>query len=116
MQIVSWIPMDAVATTITDLVISQQHLPQLLNVVHTRPVAWRDVFRAVNASLGHQPFPVVPYDEWVQLVEKIAAQGKPQDLERVVSPLYVCKGSHPLTPYLLACDQDTPILAWNSSL
>ena len=79
--------MDAVATIVTDLVATRQHLPKLLNVVHPHPVPWRQVFHFINTSLGQQPFPVVPYDEWMQSVEAVAAQSNPQDLERIVSTL-----------------------------
>lgn len=77
--------MDGVTAAVMDLVKSHRPWPVLVNAVHPHPVQWNEIFNCINRRLGQDPCPVVPYKDWLQAVETIAAQGTPADLERVVS-------------------------------
>lgn len=102
--------MDGVTAAVIDLVKSDCPWPMLVNAVHPYPVQWREVFGCINDQLA-EPLPVVPYKDWLQVVETIAAQGAPADLERVVSrPLVVMNRLN--TCMCIACHQDPTILSW----
>lgn len=79
-------PLDAVASVFTDLVVSNDSLPPLMNLTHPRPIAWRELFGYVNGALK-TPLRVAPYDEWLAAVEAAAATGKPADIADVVCRL-----------------------------
>ncbi|GJE93768.1 hypothetical protein PsYK624_099290, partial [Phanerochaete sordida] len=80
---VSWIPMDAVADIIRDIVLSQEEMPTLVNAVHPRPVAWKQVMGDINACLGDKPLAVVPYSWWLEALERAADGATQEDLERI---------------------------------
>lgn len=75
--------MDAVATAATDFVLSSEHLPALVNVVHPRPSSWRGVMESINSSLGRK-LKLVPFADWLGAVEAIGSRGTSADVERVV--------------------------------
>ena len=85
LQTVSWIPMDAVAEIIRDTVLSQEEMPTLVNAVHPRPVAWKQVMSDINACLHDKPLAVVPYSWWLEALERAADGATQEDLERIVS-------------------------------
>jgi hypothetical protein len=76
--------MDAVATAVAELVLSHRPLPPLLNVVHPRPVPWSDIIAGFQCTLA-KPLRLVSIEEWLHVVENIATENKPEDLQRVVS-------------------------------
>lgn len=82
--VVSWIPADAVAQAVADFVLTPTALPEVVNVVHPRPVPWDDVIQGVNHALAKE-LPVVPFGEWLKAVEKVEVEGRAEDLGRVVS-------------------------------
>lgn len=77
--------MDAVANVVHDLVLAQCDLPPLVNVVHPRPVSWKHVMDAFNASLGSEPLPVVPFTEWLDKLEQVALRADNEDASTTVS-------------------------------
>lgn len=80
---VSWIPMDAVANVVKDIVLSQEELPTLMNAVHPCPVPWRQVMDDINMCLRDRPLSVVPYNRWLEDLERIADSATQEDLERI---------------------------------
>jgi hypothetical protein len=80
---VNWIPVDAVASAILDLVLSTDEAPKLLNVVHPHAVTWRETFDAINSVLG-QNLPFVPYTDWVGQVKARSIDASQQTLETIV--------------------------------
>ena len=80
--------MDAVASTFTDLILSNADLPRLVNLTHPRRVAWRNVFANVNSQLTPH-LPLVHLVEWVKKLEELSEHAGPGDLERVVSRRYL---------------------------
>ncbi|GJE88919.1 acetyl-CoA synthetase-like protein [Phanerochaete sordida] len=80
---VSWIPVDAVSNALVDLIVSDKVLPEVLNVVHPSSVPWSRVFEHIGTQLGQRNLTVLPLSDWVRAVEEIAAEGRPENLERV---------------------------------
>ena len=82
--------MDAVAAAVTELVLSQECLPQLLNVVHPKPVGWHDVMVNISDSVAKfsvGPLQLVSMNSWLQSLEDAAHAGTHEDLERLVGKL-----------------------------
>ena len=95
--------MDAVATAATELILSSQRLPPLLNVVHPRPITWKGVFESINSSIGGQPLKMVPLIEWLETLESTARDGGSEDLQRLVSAGTVRRGVIPrLSPQFVS--------------
>lgn len=61
-------------------------LPNVVNVVHPHPVSWNDVFTAVKGALGNR-LPLVPYADWLEKLEARATDATARDLNEVVSVL-----------------------------
>ena len=78
-QTVSWIPADAVAKTYVDLVLSKDHLPSILNLVHPHPVKWQDIVQSLNSAFGKHPLGVVPYADWLAKVEELPVNSLSMD-------------------------------------
>jgi hypothetical protein len=77
--------MDAVATAITEMVLSKEQLSPVVNVSHPNPVAWTEIFTHINTSFGGPPLRIVPFDQWLNAVEVLGSQGSPEDLRCLVS-------------------------------
>lgn len=75
--------MSAVATAVRDAVVATERLPTVLNVVHPRPVPWKEVVKDLNAALGGK-LEVVPFGEWLKAVEKVAVSPTAKDLQNIV--------------------------------
>lgn len=73
---VSWLPADAVARAIVDMITSEERLPVLLNLVHPRPVSWRTVCQSLNKALTRRPLTIVPFDEWLSKVEQVTVKNE----------------------------------------
>ena len=83
-QPVAWIPLDAIGQAYVDWVLNKDDLPVLVNVVHPRPTNWDVILRGLRQELGDS-LPIVPMEEWVGRLEKLAKDPVPDDLTRVVS-------------------------------
>ncbi|KAI0698146.1 hypothetical protein BC835DRAFT_1413279 [Cytidiella melzeri] len=79
---ISWIPVDAVADIVRDLVLSEQRVSQVVNVLHPRPVLWDHVFRLINDALDAR-LPIVPYAQWLEKLESANQNPTPKVLEDV---------------------------------
>ncbi|KAH8078746.1 hypothetical protein BXZ70DRAFT_658621 [Cristinia sonorae] len=64
---VSWIPMDITALTLVDILLGSSSLPDVFNLVHPRPVPWREIM-------------FVPLREWVEKVEVAGARAAQKDV------------------------------------
>lgn len=80
--------MDAVAGAIIDLLQSEEPPAGMINVVHPRPISWRETFEAVNKALSLD-LPFIPFEDWVAQVESKSVNASPQTLESVVS-IHTC--------------------------
>jgi thioester reductase-like protein len=63
---VSWLPTDAAAQVIFELV-SAEPTPSFAHIVHPQPVEWSRVINPIAESIGAQ---VIAYDEWIARIEK----------------------------------------------
>lgn len=77
--------MDAVASAVSDLILTNEPLPLLVNVVHPRPVAWHDVFAAMSKHIAKEPVPFTDFGSWVQKLEALSESATADDLQRMVS-------------------------------
>ncbi|KAJ3555456.1 hypothetical protein NM688_g2570 [Phlebia brevispora] len=80
---VSWIPMDAVASAVKDLIVARTKLPELVNLVHPRRVAWHKILEDINKYLLDTPSPFISFEEWVGRLEAVSKTATAEDLERV---------------------------------
>lgn len=77
--------MDAVADLTLDLMFASSNPSHVVNVVHPKPITWRDIFSAINIAAGSN-LPFVPIDEWLGKLEALASDlGSQEHLEKVVS-------------------------------
>lgn len=79
--------MDTICHTILDVLTSAdaQSIPELMNVVHPRPRAWRDIMVDINEALRPEnPLPLVPLVQWVSQVEALSTNPTKRDLENTV--------------------------------
>ena len=59
--------MDAVSGAIIDLVLSnKEQLPQLVNVVHPKPISWHSLAGLLATKLSLQ---MIPYEDWLAKLE-----------------------------------------------
>ncbi|KAF7789161.1 hypothetical protein EIP86_000098 [Pleurotus ostreatoroseus] len=79
---VSWIPMDAVAFAVSDLILTPQTLPLLVNVVHPRTTAWHEILENMNKHIA-EPLPFADFNSWVQQLEAYSESATAEDLERM---------------------------------
>ena len=79
--------MDAVAAAFVDLLVSQETLPAVVNLVHPRAVAWKEVMHDINNQLD-APLPIIPFGDWVTKLEAVAEAADAKQLETIVSDPY----------------------------
>ena len=86
MQVTSWLPFDAVASTILDVAFAPGKTERALNVVHPRPVPWRSLFEGLADVLAsdEKRLPLVPWSEWQSKLELRSADATDEDLNAIV--------------------------------
>ncbi|KAJ6534661.1 putative aminoadipate reductase [Mycena vulgaris] len=73
--VISWIPVDAVAQSIFELVLSEKSLPPVLNIVHPYPITWSSMIGTLRAALirakglGPDALQLVSFQHWFKLLE-----------------------------------------------
>lgn len=72
--------MDAVARAVVDITLNTKPLPELLNLVHPRPVPWRQIMDAINDELDLH-LPLVPFADWVS---RVKARASEPSLDKIV--------------------------------
>ena len=75
--------MDAVAFAVSDLILTPQTLPLLVNVVHPRTTAWHEILENINKHIA-EPLPFTDFNSWVQQLEAHSESATVEDLERMV--------------------------------
>ncbi|KAG6835248.1 putative NRPS-like protein biosynthetic cluster [Arthromyces matolae] len=75
--VLSWIPMDAVATAMVDAVLGNAQLPHAVNIVHPRPIEGKQVISFIQSAIkevfGHH-LKIVPFTEWLVAIEDRAVE------------------------------------------
>lgn len=72
------------AGTFVDLMFASGQLPQLINVLHPRPVPWKHVVNPLCESLNVS-LPVIPLPEWVNQLERLSENAQAHDIDTIVS-------------------------------
>lgn len=81
--------MDAVAKAILDIASADAPSILAINIVHPRPVSWSSIIFAIRDALIREKhlaanaLRVVPFRDWVDLVEKHANQSDTRDIPAV---------------------------------
>ncbi|KAJ3917166.1 hypothetical protein F5877DRAFT_91368 [Lentinula edodes] len=74
--VVSWVPMDAVTSTVLDTAFLKDRAPIAVNVVHPRPISWSVVMQNIRhalvreKSLSPEDLTLIPFQQWVLELEK----------------------------------------------
>lgn len=87
-QVVDWLPVDVASHTVVDLVLSSKSLPEVINLVHPRPIPWTVVFSSINNALGSHLL-AVPFAEWLAKLEERAADATAHDSDDIVGLLNI---------------------------
>ena len=84
--------MDAVSRVILDIAFGKERPPIALNLVHPRPVEWKDVMIPVGEAvvrqrkLGINALRTVSFQEWFSLIEKHTKSASEDNIRDIVSP------------------------------
>lgn len=87
-EMVSWLPMDAVAKAIVDTAFTNERLPPALNLVHPRPVEWNLVITSVRDAVKQEiteNLELVSFQEWFSRLELHSKGAEESDMSRIVS-------------------------------
>lgn len=84
--------MDAVCRAILDVGLAHHSdLPMAINIAHPHPVAWTSLMSTIRESLllaKHLPpnaLPLIPFQEWIDNLGKLAATASSGKLVEIVS-------------------------------
>ncbi|KAF5322455.1 hypothetical protein D9619_001794 [Psilocybe cf. subviscida] len=85
--VTSWVPMDAVASTILDVALGPNS-PKAINLVHPRPVQFDSLVEDINNTLVsqgivEQKLRAAPIQEWFSLLEPLAEGASDEDIKQV---------------------------------
>lgn len=75
--VLSWLPMDAVASAIVDVAINDAELPLALNLVHPRPIEWMALIMDIQASVTEvlgRDLELVSLADWFSAIEVHASK------------------------------------------
>jgi len=86
--VTSWLPPHAVSDAILDISFAKDEPPIAVNLVHIRPVEWASLMKPISSVLHEknvtsEPLPLVPFDQWVAMLEKCAADTSEANVRRV---------------------------------
>ncbi|TFK74161.1 acetyl-CoA synthetase-like protein [Pluteus cervinus] len=85
--VISWLPLDAVASHALDVAFAPKASPAL-NVVHPRPISWNDAINDINVALVDQgvvseELNLIPFDKWVERLERRSADKSEQNFRKL---------------------------------
>lgn len=75
--------MDAVAKLALDLMLSDERLPEVINVVHPRPITWKMTIQCIQTALDSH-LPLISLEDWVSRLAEQAVNATPKTLEEIV--------------------------------
>lgn len=87
-KVVSWLPADAVARAILDVVFVSQAPPTALNLVHPDPVGWNSVISIIKDAIKGAlalDLKLVPFQDWFSQLELRSTNASSKDLASIVS-------------------------------
>ena len=92
-------PVDEIATAMTDLAFSAERLPALVNLVHPRAVTWEKIMqtvcKAINASLR-----MVSLKDWLHSLEEASEKSSSELLDEIVSDRDICLFVHSYSSFV----------------
>ncbi|TFK74139.1 putative aminoadipate reductase [Pluteus cervinus] len=85
--VISWLPLDAVASHALDVAFAPKASPAL-NVVHPRPISWNDAIKDINAALVDHgvvsdKLGLIPFDKWVERLERRSADKSEENFKKL---------------------------------
>jgi hypothetical protein len=84
---INWIPTNAVAGAVVDLVHVNERLPLTINLSHPRPIPWTEMmkyFAKAFAEHGYPEITIVPWPEWFEELTTYQRLGLTQGLVSVL--------------------------------
>ena len=81
--------MDVTAQTIVDVLLSTSLVPEVVNVVHPRPVVLRDILDALNVVAGGY-MEIISFQQWITKLQTLSTGISTQDVQRYVSQIPSC--------------------------
>lgn len=93
MKVVSWLPLDYVAQATLDIAFCKVPPPPVLNIFHPKPVDWDLMVTGIlqaaesNNRSSRNRLRLVPFSEWVSLLEQRAPDATREELKAMVSPV-----------------------------
>ncbi|TFK33793.1 hypothetical protein BDQ12DRAFT_727427 [Crucibulum laeve] len=84
-QVVTWVPMGTAAQAVLEVATSVDAPPVTLNLVHPRPISWKDMIELVRYemaqlnSIDAASFRLIRFDEWMECLEKHSTVGLDED-------------------------------------
>ncbi|EPQ54835.1 acetyl-CoA synthetase-like protein [Gloeophyllum trabeum ATCC 11539] len=88
--VATWLTTEAVAQTVLDVTFAQERPPSALNIVHPRPVPWSHIMSGISSAIvkivdhgNGQPLPVLPFKQWITLLEKKAERATEADIRKI---------------------------------
>ncbi|TFK48709.1 putative aminoadipate reductase [Heliocybe sulcata] len=84
----TWMTSEVVAQTVLDAAFAGERPPSALNVLHPHLVSWSGIMDGVRTALvkivdqgKSEPLPLVPFKQWIALLEKKAAGATESDIK-----------------------------------
>ncbi|KAF8075758.1 putative aminoadipate reductase [Lyophyllum atratum] len=106
--VVSWLPMDVAAAAVVDIAVDDGILPPAMNLVHPRPVEWRELVTSLRSAIKHvlgRNMELVPFADWFLAVETHAKKATAEILDSIVRRHRSFTGEGVLTWIITACSQ-----------
>jgi hypothetical protein len=84
--------MDSVSRAILEIAFTEESLPIAVNLVHPKPVPWKHIMQSVTECLvrgkkSMNELPLIPFEEWVGLLEERAESARNEDINMTVRVL-----------------------------
>jgi thioester reductase-like protein len=85
---VSWIPPHAISNAILDVAFAEEEPPIVVNLVHSKPTAWKTLIQPIaDALVKHKvtshPLPLVSFSEWLEKLESSAKNLSEDTMKRI---------------------------------
>lgn len=81
---------EEVASSVLEVAFAKMAPPAALNIVNPRSVLWTDILTSVRAAIIEQKdlkvddIPMIPFEDWFDLLEKQAEGACSEDIAKVV--------------------------------
>jgi len=88
LQLISWLPLDVAAKSLLEVGLERtKPFDQTLHLFHPRPIPWTTAFETIAAAMepvtGGKRLPLVPFKQWFDKLEGLAAGASSEDMVRI---------------------------------